>query len=151
MLLNLKTLDWDKPTLDTLGLPDEILPKIVNNVEIIRTVTIQYALVGSIAIAGAAVQWLRDSLCIISFASEIEELATKVDSSGGVYFVSLFNGLFAPWWRNDALGGGEVKNEKRELSFRVDVGATINNLFMQMYVYVFSYSLIQYLFCCCYT
>ncbi|KAI3670460.1 hypothetical protein L1987_87795 [Smallanthus sonchifolius] len=63
-----------------------------------------YALEGSIAIAGAAVQWLRDSLGIISSAKEIEELAVKVDSTGGVYFVPAFNGLFAPWWRDDARG-----------------------------------------------
>jgi glycerol kinase len=63
-----------------------------------------YAMEGSIAIAGAAVQWLRDSLGIISSASEIEELALKVESCGGVYFVPAFNGLFAPWWRDDARG-----------------------------------------------
>lgn len=63
-----------------------------------------YALEGSIAIAGAAVQWLRDSLGIIEKASEIEELAGRVDSTGGVYFVPAFNGLFAPWWRDDARG-----------------------------------------------
>lgn len=63
-----------------------------------------YALEGSIAIAGAAVQWLRDSLGIISSASEIEELAKQVDSTGGLYFVPAFNGLFAPWWRDDARG-----------------------------------------------
>ncbi|XP_076906575.1 glycerol kinase-like [Bidens hawaiensis] len=63
-----------------------------------------YALEGSIAIAGAAVQWLRDSLGIIKSASEIEDLAGKVDSTGGVYFVPAFNGLFAPYWRDDARG-----------------------------------------------
>ncbi|XP_050235037.1 glycerol kinase [Mercurialis annua] len=63
-----------------------------------------YAVEGSIAIAGAAVQWLRDSLGLISNASEIEELAKKVESTGGVYFVPAFNGLFAPWWRDDARG-----------------------------------------------
>ncbi|CBI36391.3 hypothetical protein VitviT2T_013734 [Vitis vinifera] len=240
MLMNLKTLDWDKPTLDTLGISAEILPKIVSNAEIIGTVAkgwpisglpisgclgdqhaamlgqacrkgeakstygtgafillntgeevieskhgllttlafklgreapTNYALEGSIAIAGAAVQWLRDSLGIISTASEIEELAAKVDSSGGVYFVPAFNGLFAPWWRDDARGvcigitrftnkshiaravlesmcfqvkdvldsmhkdageKGEVKNEKGEFLLRVDGGATINNLLMQI-------------------
>ncbi|PIA42274.1 hypothetical protein AQUCO_02000021v1 [Aquilegia coerulea] len=65
---------------------------------------INYALEGSIAIAGAAVQWLRDSLGIIKSASEIEDLANKVENSGGVYFVPAFNGLFAPWWRDDARG-----------------------------------------------
>ncbi|XP_027344713.1 glycerol kinase isoform X2 [Abrus precatorius] len=63
-----------------------------------------YALEGSVAIAGAAVQWLRDSLEIISSAPEIEALALQVESTGGVYFVPAFNGLFAPWWRDDARG-----------------------------------------------
>ncbi|XP_042486082.1 glycerol kinase-like [Macadamia integrifolia] len=173
MLMNLKTLDWDIPTLETLGIPIEILPKIISNSEIIGNIgrgwptagvpiagclgdqhaamvgqacrkgeakstygtgafillntgeeiirsnhgllsTIAYklgpnaptnfALEGSIAIAGAAVQWLRDSLGIIQTAPEIEDLAKKVDNSGGVYFVPAFNGLFAPWWKDDARG-----------------------------------------------
>ncbi|XP_057534119.1 glycerol kinase [Amaranthus tricolor] len=130
-----------------------------------------YALEGSIAIAGAAVQWLRDGLGIIQSSAEIEELASKVDSTGGVYFVPAFNGLFAPWWRDDARGvcvgmtrftnkshicravlesmcfqvkdvldsmhkdageKGEVKNEKGEFLLRVDGGATVNNLLMQI-------------------
>ncbi|XP_024976315.1 glycerol kinase-like [Cynara cardunculus var. scolymus] len=173
MLMNLKTLDWDKPTLETLKIPSGILPKIVSNSEIVghvgqgwpfsgvpisgclgdqhsamlgqsckqgqakctygtgafillntggeviksthgllttlafklgKDAPANYALEGSIAIAGAAVQWLRDSLGIISSASQIEELAKQVDSTGGVYFVPAFNGLFAPWWREDARG-----------------------------------------------
>lgn len=240
MLMNLKTLEWDKPTLETLGIPPEILPKIVSNSEVIGNITTgwpitgipiagclgdqhaamvgqacrkgeakstygtgafillntgeeaiqsthgllstvafklgpdapaNYALEGSIAIAGAAVQWLRDSLGIIKSASEIEELALQVDSTGGVYFVPAFNGLFAPWWRDDARGvcigitrftnkchiaravlesmcfqvkdvldsmhkdageKGEVKNEKGEFLLRVDGGATVNNLLMQI-------------------
>ncbi|RZC59714.1 hypothetical protein C5167_007019 [Papaver somniferum] len=63
-----------------------------------------YALEGSIAIAGAAVQWLRDSLGIIQSSGEIEELANEVENTGVVYFVPAFNGLFAPWWRDDAHG-----------------------------------------------
>lgn len=240
MLMNLKTLDWDKAILETLKIPIEILPKIVSNSEIIgniakgwpitgipiagclgdqhaamvgqacrkgeakstygtgafillntgeesiesthgllRTIAFKlgpnapanYALEGSIAIAGAAVQWLRDSLGIISSASDIEELASQVESTGGVYFVPAFNGLFAPWWRDDARGvcigitrftnkahiaravlesmcfqvkdvldsmhkdageKGEVKNEKGEFVLRVDGGATVNNLLMQI-------------------
>ncbi|CAK9185617.1 unnamed protein product [Ilex paraguariensis] len=240
MLMNLKTLDWDKPTLNTLRIPAEILPKIVSNSEIIGNIAkgwpipgvpiagclgdqhaamvgqacrkgeakstygtgafillntgeeiiksnhgllstlafklgpnspANYALEGSIAIAGAAVQWLRDSLGIIKTASEIEALASQVDSTGGVYFVPAFNGLFAPWWRNDARGicigitrftnkshiaravlesmcfqvkdvldsmhkdageKGEVRNEKGEFLLRVDGGATVNNLLMQI-------------------
>ncbi|KAL8501996.1 hypothetical protein ACS0TY_021216 [Phlomoides rotata] len=127
-----------------------------------------YALEGSIAIAGAGVQWLRDSLGIIKKASEIEELALEVESTGGVYFVPAFNGLFAPWWRDDARGvcigitrftnkshiaravlesmcfqvkdvldsmhkdSGERDEVKGEFLLRVDGGATVNNLLMQI-------------------
>jgi glycerol kinase len=63
-----------------------------------------YALEGSIAIAGAAVQWLRDNVEIISSAKETESLASTVKDTGGVYFVPAFSGLFAPWWRDDARG-----------------------------------------------
>lgn len=240
MLMNLKTLDWDKSTLDTLGVPANILPKIISNSEIIGNITkgwpitgipiagclgdqhaamvgqscrkgeakstygtgafillntgeemiksnhgllstvayklgpkapVNYALEGSIAIAGAAVQWLRDSLGIISSANEIEELASKVTSTGGVYFVPAFNGLFAPWWRDDARGicvgitrftnkshiaravlesmcfqvkdvldsmhkdaaqKSDGKTEETEFLLRVDGGATVNNLLMQI-------------------
>ncbi|XP_074312674.1 glycerol kinase-like [Silene latifolia] len=130
-----------------------------------------YALEGSIAIAGASVQWLRDGLGIIKSSSEIEGLASRVDSTGGVYFVPAFNGLFAPWWRDDARGvcigitrftnkshicravlesmcfqvkdvldsmhkdageKGEVRNANGEFVLRVDGGATVNNLLMQI-------------------
>jgi glycerol kinase len=63
-----------------------------------------YALEGSIAIAGAGVQWLRDNLGIIAAAPEIETLAASVGDNGGVYFVPAFSGLFAPYWRSDARG-----------------------------------------------
>ncbi|MET9487610.1 glycerol kinase GlpK [Nocardia sp. NPDC006630] len=63
-----------------------------------------YALEGSIAVTGSAVQWLRDQLGIISGASQIERLASQVSDTGGVYFVPAFSGLFAPYWRPDARG-----------------------------------------------
>lgn len=63
-----------------------------------------YALEGSIAIAGRAVQWLRDNLGLIKSSSEIEELAKKVSNTGGVFFVTALSGLFAPHWRPDARG-----------------------------------------------
>jgi len=113
------------------------------------------------------VQWLRDSLGIISSASKIEEMALQVESTGGVYFVPAFNGLFAPWWREDARSvcigitrftskahiaratlesmcfqvkdvldsmhkdSGESESRKNFL-LRVDDGAAINNLLMQI-------------------
>ena len=63
-----------------------------------------YALEGSIAVTGAAVQWLRDQLGIISGAADSEILAAQVTDTGGVYFVPAFSGLFAPYWRADARG-----------------------------------------------
>ncbi|MFB9375783.1 glycerol kinase GlpK [Kineococcus gynurae] len=63
-----------------------------------------YALEGSIAVTGSAVQWLRDQLGIISGASQSESLAASVEDSGGCYFVPAFSGLFAPYWRSDARG-----------------------------------------------
>jgi glycerol kinase len=63
-----------------------------------------YALEGSVAIAGALVQWLRDNLGIIERAPDIEPLARSVDDAGGIYFVPAFSGLFAPRWRSDARG-----------------------------------------------
>lgn len=64
-----------------------------------------YALEGSIAIAGGAVTWLKDNMEIIKDADEVNELASQVTDSGGVYFVPAFAGLFAPYWRDDARGG----------------------------------------------
>jgi len=69
-----------------------------------RTADRQYALEGSIFIAGAAVQWLRDSLRIIRTAAEIEPLAASVGDSGGVVFVPAFTGLGAPHWNPHARG-----------------------------------------------
>ncbi len=63
-----------------------------------------YVLEGSIAVTGAAVQWLRDQLGLIGSAAEIERLAGSVEDNGGVYFVPAFSGLFAPHWREDARG-----------------------------------------------
>jgi glycerol kinase len=63
-----------------------------------------YALEGSIAVTGSAVQWLRDQLGIISGAAESEALARQVTDNGGIYFVPAFSGLFAPYWRADARG-----------------------------------------------
>lgn len=63
-----------------------------------------YALEGSIAIAGALVQWLRDNLGIINTSAEVETLANTVEDSGGVYVVPAFSGLYAPYWKDSARG-----------------------------------------------
>lgn len=65
---------------------------------------INYALEGSIYVGGSVVQWLRDGLCCIKSSSEIEELASSVPDSGGVFFVPALTGLAAPYWDQHARG-----------------------------------------------
>ena len=64
----------------------------------------RYALEGSVAVTGSAIQWLRDQLGIITHAADTEALASSVTDTAGVYFVPAFSGLFAPYWRSDARG-----------------------------------------------
>ncbi|HCD52983.1 MAG TPA: glycerol kinase [Balneolaceae bacterium] len=65
---------------------------------------VNYAFEGSVFIAGAVVQWLRDGLKMIDSSSEVEALATKVEDTDGVYLVPAFAGLGAPYWNQDARG-----------------------------------------------
>jgi glycerol kinase len=176
LLMNLQTLDWEDEILKIMGIPRQMLPRIVPSVDaelwghtsasgplgarvpiggalgdqqaalmgqacfevgeakntygtgcflllntgteavvsshgLITTVAYRigkaapvYCLEGSIAVAGALVQWFRDNLGIIDSAAEIETLARSVDDNGGAYIVPAFSGLFAPYWRSDARG-----------------------------------------------
>ena len=176
LMMNLNTLQWDDAILNDLGIPHQILPRIVPSIDrntwghtkkdgalqatipvcgalgdqqaalvgqtcfaageakntygtgcflllntgsspvlsrhgLLTTVGYQirgekpvYCLEGSIAIAGALVQWLRDNLGLIATAPAIEELARTVEDNGGAYIVPAFSGLFAPYWRSDARG-----------------------------------------------
>ncbi|PKO03542.1 MAG: glycerol kinase [Chloroflexi bacterium HGW-Chloroflexi-5] len=171
MLMNIKTLKWDKDMLAVMGIPANILPKIASSSEIygytqntlervpiagdlgdqqaalfgqgcfrtgeakntygtgcfmlmntgetpviskngllttagykIGSAPAVYCLEGSIAIAGALVQWLRDNFQIIDKSSDIEPLARTVADNGDVFIVPAFSGLFAPYWRSDARG-----------------------------------------------
>ncbi|WP_321972661.1 glycerol kinase GlpK [Paratractidigestivibacter sp.] len=65
---------------------------------------LEYALEGSVFVAGALIQWLRDELGIIGSAAETEALATSIEDTGGVYIVPAFTGLGAPWWEPNARG-----------------------------------------------
>lgn len=65
---------------------------------------VEYALEGSIFVAGSAVQWLRDGIKIIDSAKDTEEMATSLDSNEGVYLVPAFVGLGTPYWDNEARG-----------------------------------------------
>jgi len=88
-----------------------------------------YALEGSIAITGAAVQWLRDNLGIIKTASETEGIASSVPDSGGVYFVPAFSGLFAPYW--DMYARGVIVGLTRFIKREHLVRATLESICYQ--------------------
>lgn len=92
MLMNI----GEKPIISQNNLVTTIAWKIGNDV--------RYALEGSIFIAGAVVQWLRDELKIIDRSADIEELAATVEDNGGVYMVPAFAGLGAPHWNQQARG-----------------------------------------------
>jgi glycerol kinase len=122
-----------------------------------------FALEGSVAVTGAAVQWLRDQMGLIASAAEIEPLAASVPDTAGACFVPAFSGLFAPHWRADARGAllglsrfhtrahiaratlEAICFQTREVLdamaadsgarlavLKVDGGATVNDLLMQM-------------------
>ena len=86
---------------------------------------LRYALEGSVFIAGAVVQWLRDGLQIISDAAEIEPLASTVRDNGGVFFVPAFAGLGAPYWDQYARGAivGLTRGVTRGLIARAAIEA----------------------------
>ncbi|KAI9022891.1 hypothetical protein CLU79DRAFT_751160 [Phycomyces nitens] len=63
-----------------------------------------YCLEGSIGVAGSAIEWLKDNMGVIEDVKQVDELASKVNDTGGVMFVTAFSGLFAPYWRDDARG-----------------------------------------------
>ena len=86
----------DKPLLSKNNLLTTVAWKIGDDVK--------YALEGSIYVGGSVVQWLRDGLGFINSSSEVEELASSVPDSGGVYFVPALTGLAAPYWDQYARG-----------------------------------------------
>jgi glycerol kinase len=92
---------------------------------------VEYALEGSVFVAGAAIQWLRDGLRIIDTAADSEQLALQVPDSGGVYVVPAFVGLGAPYWDPYARGAiaGITRGTKREHLVR----ATLESLAYQSY------------------
>lgn len=151
MLMNV----GDKPVLSKNNLVTTIAWQIDGKV--------QYALEGSIFIAGAVVQWLRDGLGIIRSSSDVNELAGKVTDNGGVYLVPAFAGLGAPHWNQYARGtmvgitrgttSAHIARAALEsiafqtmdvlkamqadagapiAELRVDGGATVNDLLMQI-------------------
>lgn len=92
---------------------------------------VEYALEGSVFVAGAAIQWLRDEMRIVESAPESEEIAAKVPDTNGVYVVPAFTGLGAPYWQQEARGMvvGLTRGAGREHFVR----ATLESLAYQTY------------------
>ncbi|TMD43217.1 MAG: glycerol kinase GlpK [Chloroflexi bacterium] len=88
-----------------------------------------YALEGSIAITGAAIQWLRDNLGLIKDAAETETIAKSVEDAGGIYFVPAFSGLFAPHW--DMYARGALVGLTRYVNRAHIVRATLESICYQ--------------------
>ncbi len=88
-----------------------------------------YALEGSIFIAGAAVQWLRDAVRLIDHAGQTEALARQVESTGGVYLVPAFTGLGAPYW--DPLARGAITGLTRDSGIAHIVRAALESVCYQ--------------------
>lgn len=86
---------------------------------------VEYALEGSVFIAGAAIQWLRDGLQLIKSAQETENIAKEISDNGGVYFVPAFVGLGAPYWDSYARGAifGITRGTKKEHIIRASLEA----------------------------
>ena len=92
---------------------------------------VTYALEGSIFVAGAAIQWLRDQMKLVNSAPESEEIAEKVSDTNGVYVVPAFTGMGAPYWKQNARGMvvGITRGTAREHFVR----ATLESLAYQTY------------------
>lgn len=90
---------------------------------------VEYALEGSIFVAGASIQWLRDELRIIRNAEESEYMATKVENSNGVYVVPAFTGMGAPYW--DMYARGTIVGLTRGVKAEHIVRATLESIAYQ--------------------
>ena len=90
---------------------------------------VEYALEGSVFVAGAAIQWLRDQMHLVDSAAESEDVASKVPDTNGVYVVPAFTGMGAPYWKQDARGMvvGVTRGTSREHFVR----ATLESLAYQ--------------------
>ena len=90
---------------------------------------VYYALEGSVFVCGAAVQWLRDGLGLVTRAAETEEIASTVPNSGGVYFVPAFVGLGAPYW--DPYARGSISGLTRGTTRAHIVRAVLDSMALQ--------------------
>ncbi|MBR6223002.1 MAG: glycerol kinase GlpK [Lachnospiraceae bacterium] len=116
-----------------MNIGDEAKPSkngLVTTIAIGLNGKVQYALEGSVFVAGAAVQWLRDEMGLITNAAETETIANSVSDSNGVYVVPAFTGLGAPYW--DAYARGAIFGLTRGANRAHIVRATLESLAYQV-------------------
>lgn len=110
---------------------------VVSNNRLITTIAwkigndVTYALEGSVFVAGAVVQWLRDKLGIIKTSAQVEKIASTVENSGGVYFVPAFTGLGAPYW--DQHTSGMIHGLTRGTTYEHIARAALESIAYQSY------------------
>ncbi len=150
MLFNIHTMTWDDDLLKLFDIPKAMLPTVCPSSSVygetddtpvlsqhglVTTVAwkigdkISYALEGSIFVAGAAVQWLRDELRVLDTAPQSEELATAVPDTNGCYVVPAFTGLGAPFW--DPYARGTIVGLTRGVNRNHLVRATLESMAYQ--------------------
>ncbi len=111
--------------------------KIYSNNKLLTTICYRlngrntYALEGSIFIAGAGVQWLRDKVKLINNAYETEKIAKSIKNNDGVYIVPAFSGIGAPYWRPDARG--LITGLTRNSDWKILVRAVVESVAYQSY------------------
>ena len=141
MLFNIHTLDWDDEILEILDIPGFMLmntgekPFFSRN-GLVTTIAwgldgkVNYALEGSIFVAGAAIQWLRDELHLLEDARDSEYMAQKVKDTNGCYVVPAFTGLGAPHW--DQYARGAIVGLTRGVNKNHIIRATLDSLCYQI-------------------
>ena len=99
--------------------------KVAVSSEMLVRLLISLIFIFLVAVAGSAIKWLRDTMGMIDSAAEVNDLAAKEDDTGGVYFVTAFSGLLAPYWDPGAAGlliGMRYFNDASALVLRVLLG-----------------------------
>ena len=117
--------------MNTGNTPVESQNELITTIAASTDAKVEYALEGSVFVAGAAIQWLRDEMKLVESAPESEDMASKVEDTNGVYVVPAFTGLGAPYWKQNARGMvvGLTRGTSREHFVR----ATLESLAYQTY------------------
>ena len=124
-------LDIEMPAMDGITLATKLRERSDSIYIVFLTGHVEYALEGSVFVAGAAIQWLRDELKIVDSSPDSEYFATRVEDTNGCYVVPAFTGLGAPYW--DPYARGAITGLTRGVSKEHIIRATLESLAFQTY------------------